>query len=722
MICLSKQIKVLLILVTLICIHYKTLSQNEVNTRLVNKTFQVDVSIDAGIVDIKIKDLEQNIVWADGTYQYELSEMINGQLKVFSSLELPRLESQPDRIRIRGLIGGFEIEHDLLLAAESPFLAEEMRIVNCKGERRNVKYFHTAFSKKITDKDGNIINDIINDHFQGVPFLHRSDYKKTPQGLPDNDSMDYTIGQLMEGNGFVFQTSEYTWEDPRRLPSRRFISEGWAWRHGKTTLGIFSFNQDNMIFSSLSCDDDGLLHFGGFLKEGLNLSAMESFGPHSTINLGLNRFYPISGSYNQVAYKYRGMLDEMGCHFPAHYNPPVQWNELYNIGGDHKFYTIENLRKEAQKAIEHSCQALYLDPGWDTKFGSFLWDSARLGNFKDYVTRIENEYGLKTSLHTPMPPWTSNSNSDISDWPGASRRLIHVKDSLTSADKIVPAKKGPQICMGSKQFQDEAEQRLLTLCQAGVSFLMFDGTWWNGPCEDPNHGHPIPYLYEDHIDACVEMARRVHLKYPNVLIEMHDMMNGGHWTRSTPVYYKYGLPGSYDENWGFELMWEPFKHLKDKTALAMYYYNLGCNVPIYLHINLGHDNINNIVLWWYASTARHLGIGGDCTDSLITKEHHKNMKIYLQFQDFFKRGDFYGINPEIHIHTLPEKKECVINIFNLNDSASVTKGSVGLEEIGLDPSLNYRANKNWISINKGKITVAKEMKPWDADIATIKPN
>ena len=126
--------------------------------------------------------------------------------------------------------------------------------------------------------------------------------------------------------------------------------------------------------------------------------------------------------------------------------------------------------------------------------------------------------------------------------------------------------------MGSKQYLDEAEKRILKCCEAGAVFLMFDGTWWNGPCVDERHGHPIPYRYEDHIRTCVELARRIHAKYPKVLIEMHDMLAGGEWRRMTPVYYKYGLPGSYDENWGFELMWSPMKNLKEGTSDALYYY------------------------------------------------------------------------------------------------------------------------------------------------------
>ncbi|MGC9342997.1 MAG: hypothetical protein ACP5E3_09875, partial [Bacteroidales bacterium] len=356
----------------------------------------------------------------------------------------------------------------------------------------------------------------------------------------------------------------------------------------------------------------------------------------------------------------------------------------------------------------------------DTGFGSFIWGTERLGKTKDYVKKIQAKYGLKTSLHTPLAPWSSNDKlmlgpSAIESWPESSRRMI-----IDSFDNLVPAKAGAQICMGSRQYRQEAEERLNELCDAGIKFIMFDGTMWNGPCFDKSHGHPVPYLYEDHIDACVDMARRVHQNFPDVLIEMHDMLVGGQYSSVTPVYYKYGIPGSYDENWGFELMWKPMEHIKNKTAVAMYYYNLACNIPLYLHVNIGHDNENSVVLWWYASTTRHLGIGGDCSDSAILKNHHEDMKKYIELENFFKRGNFYGINEEIHIHSLPGRQECVINIFNLSEKSEITEGAVLLKDIGLDPEKEYKADKDWIKIEKGEVIVRKDMDSWDADLAILR--
>ena len=86
------------------------------------------------------------------------------------------------------------------------------------------------------------------------------------------------------------------------------------------------------------------------------------------------------------------------------------------------------------------------------------------------------------------------------------------------------------------------------------------------------------------------------------------------WSQSiyVPTYFQHGFgeTGCYDENWGFEYMWDCLNDLKSGRALALYYYNLACNVPIYLHITMAADNDACVFFWWVASTVRHVGIGG----------------------------------------------------------------------------------------------------------------
>jgi hypothetical protein len=298
-----------------------------------------------------------------------------------------------------------------------------------------------------------------------------------------------------------------------------------------------------------------------------------------------------------------------------------------------------------------------------------------------------------------------------------------------SAAVDAAAKRGPEpaelreirLCLGSQQYLDEAEKRLLANCADGVVYLMYDGNWWNGGCNNPEHGHPIPYLMEDHIRANLDLARRVHARYPDVLIEMHDMLAGGTTHRITPVYYKYGLPGSYDDNWGFELMWSPLDDIKERRCLALYYYNMGCNVPIYLHVNLSTDNEHCLVLWWYASTCRHLGIGGTHQDPRIVPAQQAGMQKYRALDRFYKRGDFYGISEEIHLHALPAENAFVANLFNLSDQARTIAGSIPLARMGLDAGRHYISEGNIGKVEPatGVFSVSCQLPAWGTAMMAV---
>ena len=64
---------------------------------------------------------------------------------------------------------------------------------------------------------------------------------------------------------------------------------------------------------------------------------------------------------------------------------------------------------------------------------------------------------------------------------------------------------GSTICLGSKAYLDEAARRLLENCADGVAYVMFDGNWYQGGCDDPAHGHPVPFTKEDHMRANLEL-------------------------------------------------------------------------------------------------------------------------------------------------------------------------------------------------------------------------
>lgn len=684
------------------------------------------------------------------------------------------------------------------------------------------------------------------------------------------------------------------------VPGRHRLSEAWAWRHGESCLGIFRFCQEHLQFSVLSrvADEPGRLRFGGAVMHFGEPTALRRMKPGERIDLGVTRYQVVAGAYEDVAYAYRDLLDANGCRFPASYDAPIHWEQLYDMEGawDDRAgkYTRAALEREAEKGVAYSCEALYLDPGWDTAFASFLWGEQWIGPQRDFVRELKERYGLGLALHTPLATWMSMKGWSMGPfapdaWPAAARRaplasgaaspvrvpavrdgrrnlallpeakasassvwedgkmaihqIAHLNDGwygnaaswiarempcwveidlggvyridevrlgndalgqysdrvatdfrilvadasgaftpvlekrgealhatasyrfapidarrvrieITGSDQGVPrldevevyeaspaasdvaaafekgARRGPEpeqttvgalVCLGSKQYLDEAERRLNALCDAGAVFLMFDGDWWPGTCWDRKHGHPVPYLPEDHIRACLELARRVHAKHPHVYIEMHDMLAGGSPARPTPVYYKYGLPGSYDDNWGLELMWDPMADLREGRADALYYYNLACNVPIYLHIDLRKDNRNCVVLWWYASTCRHLGIGGTNQDAAVVAAEQQAMRFYRDHERFYKRGDFYGAGREVHAHALKSENACVVNVFNLQDLPKRVVGAFELSRLGLDPAKRYRVSAPWARVRNGVLTVDAELQGWDARVCEVTP-
>ena len=136
-------------------------------------------------------------------------------------------------------------------------------------------------------------------------------------------------------------------------------------------------------------------------------------------------------------------------------------------------------------------------------------------------------------------------------------------------------------------------------------------------------------------------------------------------------------------------MWQPMEDILSGRAKALYYYNLGCNVPIYLHVDLREDNRHCLVLWWYASTCRHLGIGGTHPDPLVAQAQRLAMQRYRRLERFFKHGDFYGLDEQVHIHALPKEGAFVVNLFNLSDAGRVMEGSVRVEDLGLERDVWY---------------------------------
>jgi len=864
---------------------------------LANRAYRLVVLIANGEVMVTLDDKQSALRLAEGPYIYRAQRRDETQHTNDLGLTGVSVNLADSRLTIRGKIAGLELEHIFELPSDRPILEERFLVRNRSDALVQLTDFQAAFVRRLTDDSGTVLPEVAADRFVAVPFRAKPDDAK-------NACNDFSTADLIDKKGYEVRVSvEQHYE---RVAADRRQSESWAWTHGPYTLGISKFDQENMQWSVLSIDRKdrrAILCFGGVAMIDGEPSDLGRIRPGQTVRLGVTRYETVAGGYQESMYAFRRFLDANGCRFPKRFDPPVHWEQLYDMEGawDDRLqrYTKAVLEKEAEKGVAYSCEALYLDPGWDTGFATFLRGDRWLGPRKAFVAEMQSQYGLKVSLHTPLASWMSvgwpmgpdiapatypaaarrrpplvaddpalrvpvldggrrnlallpaakanassvwadggmpihqvrhlndgwygnaaswiakterawaevdlgatyaisrvrlsndqtqqyadrkavdyrvlmatkyNVQSDSSAWkpvatvsgepllksrefsftpcrarwvrvqidksesgePRLDEIQIYEDQPLASSDVAAwesqSRRAGPPnaklgastVCLGSQAYLDEAARRLLDNCADGIAYLMFDGNWYQGGCNDPTHGHPVPFTKEDHMRANLELARRVHEKYPAVLIEMHDMMMGGANPRNTPVYYKYGLTGSYDLNWGFEQMWDPMDDIVSGRARSLYYYNLSCNVPIYLHINLRTDTPGCVVLWWYASTCRHLGIGGTHRDRAVIAAQKAAMRRYHELERFFKRGEFYGINEEVHIHALPEENAFVANLFNLSDHKRSIGGSIRLRDMGLEARRLEDSSDDIGSLDKDVWTIHRELLPWSSQLVYVR--
>lgn len=246
-----------------------------------------------------------------------------------------------------------------------------------------------------------------------------------------------------------------------------------------------------------------------------------------------------------------------------------------------------------------------------------------------------------------------------------------------------------EVCTESPDWQREKLKRILAVTKGGVDFMMFDEFDWRGACYDPSHGHPVPSTPEGHVKAVYGLVEQMRKEHPHVLVEAHDPV--WPWScRYLPTYFRQGFAGNrYQENWGFEFMWHPIEDLKSGRAMCLYYYNLGCDIPLYDHITMESDNDACLSFWWYASTVRHLGIGGKKgLDSRTENEgrwqqYKKAVAEYNRLRPFYSRGRFVGIDETAHLHIHPTDRAAVLNVYNLTDKPQKREVRIDTVKAGL---------------------------------------
>ena len=137
-------------------------------------------------------------------------------------------------------------------------------------------------------------------------------------------------------------------------------------------------------------------------------------------------------------------------------------------------------------------------------------------------------------------------------------------------------------------------------------------------------------------------------------------------------------------------------------------------------MDLRDDNEHCLVLWWFASTCRHLGFGGTHAAAAVVEAQQAAMRRYRSLERFFKRGVFLGAGEEIHFHVLPDANELVAQIFNLSDQRRRIAGDIAVADLGLDPSRWYARTERWAQFDRERLRVSWELPPWGTELIHIR--
>jgi len=668
--------------------------------KVANAQFQLNLTPGQGM-KIELVHVPSNLPLAFGDYSYSFGAP--------SFMEAS--STQEDNATIVNLVGdvgnGIEIGQKYRVPGDKLWVEEEITLTNLSHHRIALPEGRCGFVLPVKVVGDAVESGLKDFMFTAVP------YRREPTGNRTQYA-DYTLFQVLSqarssllraksaiGHWDKVVLAEvYDMGIIQTLYSQ-YASEGWVLTDGRRGFLVTKYSPEGMEWALLDrvpmSEERIGLRWGGYGIFQGDPEGGSWLAPQASHRFGVTRITAFEGGITEGFYAFRAEMESRGKGCPAGFNPPVHWNELYDNklwwlpGGGmdqpenrKKYYTLDDMKEAAGKARDIGCEALYLDPGWDTSFASKIWDEPRLGKLQDFTTMLHRNYGLSLSLHTPLSGWCDPSSY--------SRSMDRMNRNGSRVEM--------SLCGASRQYTEETLSRLEALARDGAAFFMFDGTMDNGECWDPHHGHPVPSGREDHVEATNRLAYMVHAKYPNVLIEMHDQVLGGTSLRYVPTYYGYGkqqLGGTaggthgFDTVWAFELMWDPMTDLVGGHSIALYHYNLAYSLPLYIHIDLRKDNGQCLMFWWNASTCRHLGIGGTHPDPAVRKAQKEAMSTYRRLESFFKAGKFYGLDEMVHVHVHPTESAAVINCFNLESEPAKRHMEFAPSRFGLDRTKEYKA-------------------------------
>lgn len=593
------------------------------------------------------------------------------------------------------------VEHRITLSQLEEALQERLSIVHRFGtDAHAIESYRFAFRKLVFNRSHNRWSpDAEKMRIHAVPFRRRRG-QRTDFGC---DS--YTVQDLIP-SGF----------DMKRRVDRG--SEGWLLQVGDGGTLVAKYCQEHIEFGVIDTEFipdrgsslDNTSHLGGISSEAsvsigqlylcvggaspINGAPGHDFrlGPSARFDFGTTLIVCYQGGWEAGYGAYKQLLNHRGHGIAPGYAPSIHWNELYRlswrVGTNAPLPELQAVLAEAEIARQSGAETFYFDPGWDLFEGSAIWDEARLGRLEDFIRVLRERCGLKVALHLMMHTKGIEPNR-LSDYRLNRGGEVEMWEGSYS---------GAFVCAASPSWQQGKIERLRRLADAGVEFLMFDFLEYRlrqefrdtsritDGCWSPDHGHNLPCTLEQHIEGVISVVREVKRSHPDVVIELHDRVSGG-LGDYLPLYLDHGPADSFDEHWGFEFMWDPYMDLLSGRALSLYEYNLAYDIPLYLHINNAHDSDTNLSFWWYASTCRHLGIGGLGPESERWPAFVEAVAKYKELKSHFTTGTFVGLDPLSHLHVNARESSAVLLAFNLTSKPVVRVVRIPLVQMaGVDAS------------------------------------
>jgi len=630
----------------------------------------------------KLSDKIQNRIYSDLDYHYAISceeagscfppELLRGaidtvviaemlQPPIFPQLVSREIEEKSGCLSVKGLFdNGLVFSHTFSASEDGLKMLETISVSNSSSQPITPLNLDFGFRKMLLTQRGGWQEDMDGWILEALPTRRYCSQKV------DRRTEHYTASDLIYA----------PFDDEQENLKPGFAAEGWIWGSDEGRILINKYNPSEIEYSRFrrfpillpgrGMENTAVL-FGGAAQYRGDPERSFSLKAGDSYSFGQSCYSFFEGAYEDGALLYRSFLEDRGHGIKPDYNPGIHWNELYNLGWfaemagffaegtEFRMYDRDDLLREAELASLAGAECLYLDPGWDTEPGSTIWDEKRLGAFEDLSRVIHEKYGLKLALHLMMCFWSA-AEDDYFYWRDEGGNPSRDFDD-TLLFRVCP----------NERWVEEKTRRLVLLAEGGADFFMFDFTAYGldgRGCSSPGHGHEVPMRRQTHADNIHRVMLNIKKEFPNLLIEAHDRIRGG-LSDYHPVYFQDSGEKAFDELWGYEFMWNPLQDLLSGKALSLYEYNLASPIPLYLHINSGCDNSAMLQFWWYASTIRHLGIGGIPDENTPEFSNLQSaIALYKTLRKFLVYGKFYGIEPLSHLH-LSKDGDCLITAFNL---------------------------------------------------------